>query len=178
MENNSRTHEPNLRELTGQLDELEKLLNAKFDALKDLIDERDRRYEDRFTAMDEKTSLALTSSKEAVAKAEAATEKRFDSVNEFRKTLSDQATNFLPRPEYVSNHQSLLDKIDGIKENLSKEISGIRDSSAREIASLREARSGSEAKSSLLSGNWGPINIIVTLLAVVGFLMLFWRSPK
>jgi hypothetical protein len=92
------------------------------------MDERDRRYEDRFKATDDKTSLALTASEKAVTKAETATEKRFDSVNEFRKTLSDQAAEFLPRREYFSGHQSILDKVESIKEVFNKEISGLKES--------------------------------------------------
>lgn len=54
---------------------------------------------------------ALQSTKEAILKAETATEKRFESVNEFRKTLSDQTSSFLPRPEYDANHKALEDKM-------------------------------------------------------------------
>ncbi len=62
---NGRTHEPSLRELTGQLDDLRSLMNTRFDATNKVMDERDRRYEDRFTAMDDKTQLALTASEKA-----------------------------------------------------------------------------------------------------------------
>jgi hypothetical protein len=41
----------------------------------------------------------LAAAKEAVAKAEGAAEKRFDSVNEFRATLKDQQTTLMPRSE-------------------------------------------------------------------------------
>ena len=48
----------------------------------------------------EKTAkAALDSSKEAVLKAENATEKRFEGVNEFRATLTDQAARFVTRKE-------------------------------------------------------------------------------
>jgi|ERR1051326_2162380 hypothetical protein len=46
------------------------------------------------TAQDEKVQLALTSAEKAITKAETATEKRFEAVNEFRQTLSDQAATF------------------------------------------------------------------------------------
>jgi hypothetical protein len=83
---------------------------AKLEALRELVDERDHRYEDRFTAMDEKTGLALTSSKEAVAKAETATEKRFDSVNEFRGQQKDMMTSFASRVEVNARFKGLEDK--------------------------------------------------------------------
>lgn len=61
---------------------------------------------------------ALQAAKEAVLKAEIATEKRFESVNEFRKTLSDQTSSFLPRPEYDANHQALEDKIQALTDRV------------------------------------------------------------
>lgn len=57
---------------------------------------------------DKQIAIALTSAEKAVTKAEAATEKRFDSVNEFRKTLSDQASSFVTRVEY----DTLKERID------------------------------------------------------------------
>jgi len=139
----------------------DEVMLEKIDAIQKVMDERDMRYEQRFKAMDEKTGLALTSSKEAVAKAETATEKRFDSVNEFRKTLADQATGFMPRQEYVSNHQSLIDKIEAIKEVLNKEIT-----------SLRESRSQLEGRSSGFSASWGiAISIGLFAIALIGLLL-------
>jgi hypothetical protein len=49
---------------------------------------------------DKQIALALTSAEKAVTKAEAATERRFESVNEFRQTLSDQAGTFISRTEF------------------------------------------------------------------------------
>src|SRR5260221_9850687 len=47
----------------------------------------------------------------AVQKAEIATEKRFESVNEFRKALSDQTNTFITRTEYNIQHQVVLEKL-------------------------------------------------------------------
>lgn len=47
-------------------------------------------------------NAALQAAKEAVTKAEMATERRFESVNEFRQTLSDQAGTFISRTEFNS----------------------------------------------------------------------------
>ena len=139
------------------------VLAAELRAHKALMDERDRRYEERFRSMDEKTQLALTSSEKAVTKAETATEKRFEGVNEFRETLSDQANTFLPRTEYASNHQGLVDKMETIKEGLTTQI-----------VALRESRSASEGKTTLLSGPWGPVGIIIVLIGIVEIVVL-WK---
>jgi hypothetical protein len=56
----------------------------------------------------------------AVLKAEQATEKRFEGVNEFRTTLSDQQRTFLPRQEYEAGHISLINQIREIKEKQDK----------------------------------------------------------
>lgn len=47
----------------------------------------------------EAVANALQASKEAVLKAEDAANKRFDSVNEFRQTLTDQAQSFMSKAE-------------------------------------------------------------------------------
>lgn len=115
MSENGRTHEPSHKELTLEVSALRDLLLAKLEGMEKLAVERDLRYGERFEAMDEKTSLALTSSKEAVTKAEIATEKRFDAVNEFRGTLSDQAATLLPRAEANARFGSYDEKLEDLK---------------------------------------------------------------
>lgn len=72
-------------------------------------------------------AAALAATKEAMLKAETASEKRFESVNEFRKTLSDQTNTFLPRSEYNANHKALEDKIDTKCTALEDKIQGLTD---------------------------------------------------
>lgn len=78
--------------------------DSKFIAQKDMSDailrERDAKLVDKFE------SLAT-----AINKAETATEKRFEGVNEFRATLSDQQKTFLTATEYKSAHQNLVDLV-------------------------------------------------------------------
>jgi hypothetical protein len=57
---------------------------------------------------DKQISLALTAAEKAVTKAEVATEKRFESVNEFRLTLSDQTKTFVSRGELYAALMALL----------------------------------------------------------------------
>lgn len=84
----------------------------EFQRIEQLSAERDRRYEDRFKASDERTALALASSEKAVTKAETATEKRFDGVNEFRSALSDQTEKLLPRAEAEVKISALDNKVE------------------------------------------------------------------
>jgi hypothetical protein len=54
---------------------------------------------------------ALAAAEKATTKAETAADRRFDSVNEFRRALTDQTATFLPRTEYDQAHTSLADRI-------------------------------------------------------------------
>lgn len=61
------------------------------------------------------TSFAHAASEKAIAKAEVANEKRFESVNEFRSQLSDQATTFLPREVAESFFNQLSERVRSIE---------------------------------------------------------------
>jgi hypothetical protein len=99
------------------------------DYLESLISERDRRYEQKFNdtkiavdaaliAADKAVAAALAGQKEAVTKAEVAAEKRFESVNEFRNTLSDQQRNLMPRAEVDIITKSIADRLDKIENKI------------------------------------------------------------
>jgi multidrug efflux pump subunit AcrB len=81
------------------------------DHLKEIMDERDKKYMQMFKASQDAVSAALAAVHETNNKAEMAAEKRFESVNEFRSTLSDQASRLLPRSEYDSAHNSLSERV-------------------------------------------------------------------
>jgi hypothetical protein len=126
------------------------VLAAKLEALRELVDERDHRYEDRFRAMDEKTSLALTSSEKAVAKAEMATEKRFDSVNEFRGQLKDQAATLVPRAEMDVKFNAI----------------------GKDVEELKKATITSAGRSSGFSASWGiAVSIALLSIALIGLIL-------
>jgi hypothetical protein len=141
-----------------------KNLDEKF---KLLMDEAEKRNGQRFDAQQEAVATAMVAqekavlaamaaAEKAVAKAEIASEKRFESVNEFRKTLSDQTQTFLTRPEYASQHTSLIEKVDAVAGRV-----GI---SERLIGELRErGTTGSDAMGRSIS--------IVAVLVSLGTLM-------
>jgi len=80
-----------------------------FDIKIDLLEEKNK---ERFIAAKDNINIALLASEKAIGKAELANDKRFDSVNEFRGSLSDQTKNFLPRIEYQVQHATLTEKLD------------------------------------------------------------------
>jgi len=94
------------------------------DTLKEHVDQRfrdqEKSVEAAVAASDKATSVAMTAEQRAVAKAEAASEKRFESVNEFRQTLTDQAATFMPRKEAEQRAQANTDKIDTLTSRMDK----------------------------------------------------------
>ena len=109
---------------------LKALRDADMAATARLDVERDLRYQERSEAQDKAVAVALVaaekavqaallSAERAVGKAEIATEKRFESVNEFRAQLADQSATLLTRTEYLAGHEALEEKITGVKENQS-----------------------------------------------------------
>jgi len=94
--------------------------------LETLLAEKDKRDEQRFAAQGEAVTAALLAQEKAVVKAETANEKRFESVNEFRKTLSDQTSSFPSRVELqalaarVTDLATRMDKTEGRSTGLSE----------------------------------------------------------
>lgn len=84
-----------------------------------LMSQMDLRYQQRFDAQTKAIDAALEAAEKAVSKAESANEKRFESVNEFRQTLSDQAATFINNDQFETLRQSIaalntrLDRIEG-----------------------------------------------------------------
>lgn len=60
----------------------------------------------------ESVDKQFIAAKEAVTKAEIATEKRFDEIDKSRKVMVDQASEFVARPEYNASQKALVDKVD------------------------------------------------------------------
>lgn len=65
-------------------------------------------------------AAALAAVKEENAKTERASEKRFESVNEFRGQLSDQVNTFLPRKEYDARHEPLETRITELNDRMNR----------------------------------------------------------
>jgi len=76
-----------------------------------LLAEMDRRFEAAIAAQDKAVQIAMIASEKAVVKAEIAAEKRFESVNEFRGQLSDQAATFMPRAETEQRLNRIVEDI-------------------------------------------------------------------
>lgn len=71
-----------------------------------------RSVQDRFEANEKQTALAMSAAEKAVTKAETASEKRFEGVNEFRAVLTDQAKTLITRTEVDILIKGLNDRVD------------------------------------------------------------------
>lgn len=97
--------------------------------IKTTIDERDKRYEDRFKASEtavaaalqaqkEAVNAAFAASKEAIGKAEMAQTAYNERSNEFRQALDDQARLQLSRTEAEQQFRSGEQKIEDLKKRV------------------------------------------------------------
>lgn len=124
--------------LTERVSALDRLMEAKFVTFKVLVD-----------SQAEKVLLALNAADKAVSKAEIATEKRFESVNEFRSSLSDQALNLVSKLEFTAVTKGLSDKLSDLADRINR----------------------SEGKGSGLHAGWGyivgGIGVFAAVVAVI-----------
>lgn len=172
--NGNRTHEPNLREVTADLD-----------GVRDVMDERDKRYEQRFRAQEAAVLSALASverlavthdqahqrehtanqtaidksfdtSQRAIDKSEQAQKDRNIQQNEIRGQLDDQNKAFvlnlsglIPRKEFESAIERTAERFEDLKD---------------EIAGLRESRSEAAGAAATSIRTWGVVIVIATAL--------------
>lgn len=64
-------------------------------------------------------TTAMAAADKAVNKAEQASERRFEGVNEFRQTLSDQAATFVTRNEHASDAKVMQQKYEALSTQFS-----------------------------------------------------------
>lgn len=175
---NGRTHEPNLREITSELD-----------GLRELMDERDRRYgtvaQDAkeavaaaLSAQKELTTAAFAASEKAIGKAEAAQIDYNARSNEFRQALDDSNKDKLSRVEADNRFHVVEEKIGDGKRALDQ----YKDSQAAEIRSLRETRSMNVGMKEAATETRAQSNItttqvigLIAALAAIGYLILHYK---
>ena len=124
-----------------------------------VLEERERRYGQRFTDLETALRAALAASEKAIGKAEVATERRFESVNEFRQTLSDQARDFMTRTEAIAlterNTERIREQADRLQE-------------------LTNRVNRSEGRGTGITAGWGYLVGGVSLIAIiVGIVVAF-----
>jgi hypothetical protein len=125
----------------------------------------------RMDDADKAIQAALASAEKAVSKAEQATERRFEAVNEFRGQLADQTGTFLPRTEYGAAHAGLVDRINVITER----IAAIELRITSRLDSDAGAETGAEAArrraSQLTTAVIGALAVLIALVSTVAYLL-------
>lgn len=119
---------------SGQVNQ--RTLTEAREAINNRLSEMDLRLEQRFmaselrftesvSAVNAQTLLAFAASHEAIEKANISTDKRFESVNEFRAAYSDLISRFMPRVETESRMSQIeqtvgdrLEKVTEVREQL------------------------------------------------------------
>ena|ERR1700691_1051750 len=112
-------------------------LEERIDVIKTALDSLDKRCDERFTAMKENVKDALAAADRATTKAETASDKRFEGVNEFRKSLDDNNRLQMPRLEaeaLVKGLRERIEKLETLKDNNAGRAKGVTDSWAVIIA--------------------------------------------
>jgi hypothetical protein len=86
-------------------------ISTLHDHLTMLINEMDRRIEQRFESQEAATRSAMQAAKEAVDKAERLATIRADQQNEWRATVGDITGQMLTKAEYEIAHQNLVERL-------------------------------------------------------------------
>lgn len=115
----------------------------------ELVESAVQQFVTGLAAQDKAVQIAMVASEKAVVKAEMAAEKRFESVNEFRGQLADQAATFMPRNEAEQRFNQL----------------------AGAVVELKEATAGTRMRAVGVSASWammlGAGGLVLTLIGVV-----------
>ncbi len=99
----------------GREQEREIALEKRLASLEAIVHETDRRHQEGMASQAKLVDAALAAAKEAVVKAEVATEKRFEGVNEFRSSLSDLTATMMSRTEANARTDALSARIEQVQ---------------------------------------------------------------
>lgn len=170
----------------SDLVDIRDLFNAQIAQINILINANDKGYNQRFENLIEATKAALASADRAVNKAEQASDKRFESVNEFRSALTDATNKNVLRTEFdlvvdrleqdIKNLQ--LARTELIPRNEVIAMFEVMDDKfkeqAIEISKLRDYQTGASGRGKGLDDGWKYLIGIVTLIgAILGIIIFF-----
>jgi len=131
-----------------------------------ILDERDRRYEERHSSTQEALASAFKSAEKAGDKTEAALSEYKAASNEWRGTLNDIVSKTLPRADYEREHKHL-------EERLATEIKRLDQNNATLAASITKLdgeKTGRLSTQELFLKNLPAliVSLIVIISAIVG----------
>lgn len=153
MDSESRTHEPDLRELTAELDGLRQLMLSMFQNQKDIMNERDKRYEERADAAKEASKAAQMASERAGEKTEMALKEYKIGSNEWRDTVKSLVASMPTRIEMDALTKMFDQKIERTE---------------AEVRLVRETVGTGSGKSAGVEAMWNKVVQIIQLAIAAG----------
>jgi hypothetical protein len=126
-----------------------------------IVDDLGRRIDERVLAAEKAATLALGSSEKAIAKAEYASEKRFEGVNEFRGALSDASRNNITRAEVEKQFEAVTDKVKDLGDRLNR-------SEGRTLGHDQSKTDNNRNYALIISVVAGLIGLLSLVLAAIG----------
>ena len=118
--------------------------------IREMLNEIDKRYEQRFNAQEAATKAALASASLAVDKSETNANKWRENANEWRGAMSDKDKLFTPRTEILPR----LEKIDGV---------------LGELKTVRDIAIGKASQNSVI------VSYILSILALILGIFHLWK---
>jgi len=139
-----------------------------------------KQLDERHTAQNSAVQAALSSAEKAVGKAETAAERRFESVNEFRAQLSDQATRFVTRVEAETAHNAILDRLAEQAKVVNNTVPRAEWNAGHErlieqVKEIANRLTGIEGRSRGLAAGWGYLVAGVGLVATIITIIVIFR---
>jgi len=152
-------------QMQKQHDDLESMLEERYRTQTKAVDAAFSAQQLAMTtalaAAERAVQTALVSAEKAVIKAEAAADKRFESVNEFRQTLSDQTATFATR-------ESVDQNISGLNVRM-RELTALVAVNSGRIDSMVGQKSGGKDAWMYLTGFIGvAIGVAGVIFAITG----------
>lgn len=135
------------------VDTLAAHLRQQINDLNRLLDER---AENQKVAM----NAALASAEKASSVAQAGYDRRFDSTNEFRAQLEDQARLFMPRSECLALLNALSDRVTRVEERIN--LGAGQAAGAASAEQLR--RAGTQQVMTIISALVAVVSVAVALI--------------
>lgn len=128
--------------------------------LRSHIDQQIGQIREALSAAQRESDIRFQASEKAIEKAEVATEKRFESVNEFRSQLGDQTATFTPREVHDSEIGTLRGQVE--------EVKALAQSAKDQAVGRSEAKEGISKSTALamaiVSAGIAGLGIVVTVV--------------
>lgn len=141
-------------------------LRTSDERLEQRFAQADRLVEQKLESLDRALSVALSSAQTAVAKAEQATERRFEATNAYREQLSDQANTFMPRTESTARWEATMERIENYAEMHRRDMVTVRDMADRLTASSDARLKALEAGNANMQGRLWALGTVIALVVI------------